>query len=266
MKILQVGLGNNPGGMEAFVMNYFRELARQGVSFDFVSMYGTIAYEKEILDLGGRVFYVPNIKKDYFGYIKAFRKLLSREKYDVVHVNMLSAANIVPLRLAKQAGVRKVIAHSHNASAPGIVRKLMDGVNRPRMKHYVNEKFACSEKAGRWLFGDKAFERGEVTLVANAIETDKSNPLLPLKKSLAPPREYSGYEYELYHVRKQQNASNRRPVGLRPAGRFLSIFADCHFRQKIRWKRRRSADQGQHRPLTTDRIILLTPHGKGVRR
>ena len=84
-----------------------------------------------------------------------------------------------------------------------------------------------------------------------------------VKKSLAPPREYSGYEYELYHVRKQQNASNRRPVGLRPAGRFLSIFADCHFRQKIRWKRRRSADQGQHRPLTTDRIILLTPHGKG---
>ena len=46
--------------------------------------------------------------------------------------------------------------------------------------------------------------------------------------------------------RKEKNASNRRPVGLRPAGRFLSIFADCHFRQKIRWKRRRSADQGQH--------------------
>ena len=40
----------------------------------------------------------------------------------------------------------QLIAHSHNASAPGIVRKLMDGMNRPRMKHYVNEKFACSEK------------------------------------------------------------------------------------------------------------------------
>ena len=102
---------------------------------------------KEILELVARVFYVPNIKKDYFGYIKAFRKLLSREKYDVVHVNMLSAANIVPLRLAKQAGVRRVIAHSHNASAPGIVRKLMDGVNRPRMKHYVNEKVCLFRKS-----------------------------------------------------------------------------------------------------------------------
>ena len=30
-----------------------------------------------------------------------------------------------------------------------------------------------------------------------------------VKKSLAPPREYSGYEYELYHVRKQQNYGRR---------------------------------------------------------
>ena len=173
MKILQVGLGNNPGGMEAFVMNYFRELAKQGISFDFVSMYGTIAHEEEILRLGGRVFYVPNVKKDYFGYVKAFQKLLLRENYDVVHVNMLSAANIVPLRLAKKAGVKKVIAHSHNASAPGLVRKILDGVNRPRLNHFVNQKFACSETAGRWLFGDQAYEKGAVTLVANAIETDK---------------------------------------------------------------------------------------------
>ena len=37
MKILQVGLGNNPGGMEAFVMNYFRELAKQGMAVLVVS-------------------------------------------------------------------------------------------------------------------------------------------------------------------------------------------------------------------------------------
>ena len=51
MKILQVGLGNNPGGMEAFVMNYFRELAKQGITFDFVCMYHKIAYEEEIRQL-----------------------------------------------------------------------------------------------------------------------------------------------------------------------------------------------------------------------
>lgn len=67
----------------------------------------------------------------------------------------------------------------------------------------------------------------------------------------------------LYGIFKTTKRFKSSPGRFTTAGRFLSIFADCHFRQKIRWKRRRSADQGQHRPLTTDRIILLTPHGKG---
>ena len=51
-------------------------------------------------------------------------------------------------------------------------------------------------------------------------------------------------------------------------GRFTTcqaIFVDFRglsFPAKNQMERRRSADQGQHRPLTTDRIILLTPHGK----
>lgn len=173
MKILQVGLGNNPGGVEAFVMNYYRELAGNGISFDFVSMYGKIAYEEEIKSLGGRVFYVPNVKKDYFGYVKGMKALLAREGYDVVHVNMLSAANILPLRLAHEAGVKNVVAHSHNASAPGMLRKLLDRVNRPGISRYADSKLACGEKAGRWLFGDAAFEQGAVTLVSNAIDVEK---------------------------------------------------------------------------------------------
>ena len=119
MRVLQVGLGNIGGGLEAFVMNYYRELSKMDVQFDFVCMYGKIAYEKEIKTLGGRIFYVPNVKKNYLGYVKRFKQILKKGNYDVVHVNMLSAANIVPLRLASKAGVRKVIAHSHNSSCPG---------------------------------------------------------------------------------------------------------------------------------------------------
>lgn len=173
MKILQVGLGNNPGGVETFVMNYYRELSAQGISFDFLCMYEKIAYEEEIKELGGRVFYVPNVKKDYRGYVKQVRQLLRREKYDVVHVNMLSAANIVPLRLAHETGVKKIFAHSHNASVPGLMRKVMDRCNRGKVSLYATGKLACGEAAGRWMFGDEAFEKGEVTLVSNAIDVEK---------------------------------------------------------------------------------------------
>ena len=65
IRVLQIGMSNNSGGVEAFVMNYYRVLAKQSVQFDFVCMYGEIAYKKEIIKLGGRVFEIPNIKKHY---------------------------------------------------------------------------------------------------------------------------------------------------------------------------------------------------------
>ena len=40
VKVLQVGLGNVGGGLEAFVMNYYRELSGMDVQFDFICMYG----------------------------------------------------------------------------------------------------------------------------------------------------------------------------------------------------------------------------------
>ena len=157
MKILQIGMGNVAGGLEAFVMNYYRVLVRMDVQFDFVCMYDKIAYEDEIYRLGGKVYYVPNVKRDYRGYAKSLKQILRKEKYDAVHVNMLSAANIVPLRIAHTMGVKKVIAHSHSSSCPGVIRNLMDSWNRPRISRYATDKVACAEIAGRWMFGSKSF-------------------------------------------------------------------------------------------------------------
>ena len=66
------------------------------------------------------------------------KEILAEGRYDVVHVNMLSAANILPLRLAQEAGVGKVIAHSHNASAPGMLRRILDQWNRPKISRYAD--------------------------------------------------------------------------------------------------------------------------------
>ena len=173
MKILQIGMGNVAGGLETFVMNYYRVLVHKDVQFDFVCMYDKIAYEEEIRRLGGRIYYIPNVKKNYRGYVRELKRILKETKYDVVHVNMLSAANIVPLRMAHKMGVPKVIAHSHSSSCPGFIRKTMDQWNRPKIARYATDRVACGEMAGRWLFGDKAYQNGEVVLINNAIYTER---------------------------------------------------------------------------------------------
>ena len=173
IRVLQIGMSNNSGGVEAFVMNYYRVLAKQSVQFDFVCMYGEIAYKKEIIKLGGRVFEIPNIKKHYIKYCRQLRQIIRNGNYDAVHVNMLSAANIVPLKIACSEGVPKIIAHSHNTQTIGFLRKLMDRCNRARLKKYSNVKLACGYEAGEWLFGKNAMEQGNAIVVNNAINVKK---------------------------------------------------------------------------------------------
>lgn len=172
MRILQVGMGNVAGGLESFVMNYYRTLINMDVQFDFICMYNEIAYVEEIRSLGGKVYYVPNVKKNYIAYAESIKKILRENTYDVVHVNMLSAANIVPLQIAHKAGIKKVIAHSHSSSCPGLIRKIMTLCNRPKIAKYATDMIACGELAGKWMFGKKAFDSGKIKLINNAIRVD----------------------------------------------------------------------------------------------
>lgn len=173
MKVLQIGLSYNPGGIESCIMDYFRRLSKLNVSFDFICMYDSLAYEEEIKVLGGRIFYLPNIKKHPIKFKKQFYALLMREKYDVVHVNMLSAANIVPLTVAKKAGIRKIIAHSHNSSSPGVLRNILHVLNKRSVSQYATHCAACSKLAAQWLFSGEIYKNDRYILLNNAINVQK---------------------------------------------------------------------------------------------
>lgn len=169
MKILQVGLSFNPGGIESFVMTYYRQLVKTGIQFDFISMFPKLAYEDEILSMGGKVYHTSDARKKPFCFYKEMLQILKNGKYDVVHVNMLSAANIVPLIAAKKAGIKKIIAHSHNSSTPGLVRNILHRINRPIIPCYANSFFACSNLAGEWLFQKKVLNKKQFHVIPNAM-------------------------------------------------------------------------------------------------
>ena len=161
------------GGVESVIMNYYRHLDHSKVQFDFICDEDStrIPYD-EIKKLGGRVFLVPkyqNLPK----YLKALEKLFKENQYRIVHAN-LSTLSVFPLYVAKKVGVPIRIAHSHSTSNPKEwKRNLIKNILRLFSKHYATDYFACSEVAGRYLFGDKAFDRGEVKIIHNAIDVDK---------------------------------------------------------------------------------------------
>lgn len=163
----------NGGGVEAVVLNYFKFINKEKIQFDFIcdSDSTDIPYD-EIEALGGRVILIPPYQK-IFKYQKELKKVLKEGNYKIVHshINVLS---IFPLRAAKKVGVPIRIAHSHSTSNKKEWKKnLIKNILKPFSKVYANKYMCCSELAGRWLFGNKEYDKGTVYLLNNAIDLNK---------------------------------------------------------------------------------------------
>lgn len=161
------------GGVEAVVMNYYRHLDHSKVQFDFICDDDStnIPYD-EIEKLGGKVILIPPYQK-VFKYQKELRRVLRDGKYKIVHSH-INTLSVFPLYAAKKVGVPVRIAHSHSTINKKEWKKnLLKQVLRPFSKKYATNYMCCSELAGRWLFGDKAYDEGKVYLLNNAIDLDK---------------------------------------------------------------------------------------------
>lgn len=161
------------GGVEAVVMNYYRHLDHSEVQFDFICDDDStnIPYD-EIEKLGGKVILIPPYQK-VFKYQKELRRVLRNGKYKIVHSH-INTLSVFPLYAAKKVGVPVRIAHSHSTTNKKEWKKnLLKQVLRPFSKKYATNYMCCSELAGRWLFGDKAYDEGKVYLLNNAIDLDK---------------------------------------------------------------------------------------------
>ena len=161
------------GGVESVVMNYYRNIDKSKIQFDFIcDEDSTNIPRAEIESMGGRIILIPPYQKVY-KYQKELKKVLKEGQYKIVHSH-INALSVFPLRAAKKAGIPVRIAHSHSTTNKKEWKKnLLKMALKPFSKVYATDYFACTEHAGRWLFGDKEFDKGNVYVLNNAIDLDK---------------------------------------------------------------------------------------------
>ena len=161
------------GGVEAVTINYYRNIDKNKVQLDFICDEDStnIPYE-EIEKMGGKVIIIPSYSKP-FKYHKELKKVLKEGNYKIIHSN-INTLSVFSLFAAKCAGVPVRIAHSHSTTNKKEKKKnLMKQVLRPFSKVFATDYMCCSELAGRWLFGNKEYDKGNVYLLNNAIDLDK---------------------------------------------------------------------------------------------
>jgi len=105
--------------------------------------------------VGIRVVTVPSRKKNPRAYVRAYRALLEKENFSIVHVCCNSALASFELREARKYSVKMRIAHSHNTTCG---HRVADRLLRPVLYREATDYYACGKDAGKWLFGNRQFK------------------------------------------------------------------------------------------------------------
>lgn len=159
------------GGIESFMMNYFRRINSEEIHIDFI-VHGSESgdYDHEIIEAGSTIYRLPKKSKHPFTYQKRFLEILNNNHYDIIHTQM-DAMNGVALRLAKKAKIPIRISHSHNTSclSNNRIKIIINDYSKSLIPKYATHLFACSDAAGQWLYG----KNKEFTVINNAIDLGK---------------------------------------------------------------------------------------------
>jgi len=165
LKILQIVSNMNYGGVETVVMNYYRNMDRSNLQMDFACYSIVDELQEEIENNHGRIYRISNKNRHPFRRFKEISKILKENNYDIIHVHSDSASLFLELFAAKLAKTKIRIAHSHNTNC---FVKWQHYLLRPFLPLVANVYFACSKKAGEWMF-----PKNDFIVITNGIDFNK---------------------------------------------------------------------------------------------
>lgn len=170
IRVLHIVTTMDRGGLETMLMNYYRNIDRTKIQFDFLCHRDYESeYDAEILALGGKIYRLPNLNPFSREYLHSLDIFFSIHKeYKIVHAH-LDCMSAVPLKYAKKHDVKVTIAHSHNSNQPKDKKYPIKLIYKRKIHKYADYLFACSKNSGIWMFGKRYSDI--IRVVNNAIDT-----------------------------------------------------------------------------------------------
>lgn len=170
------------GGAETVVMDVYRNIDRSKIQFDFLVHGEKIGdYEKEIEELGGKIYRMPSFSvQNYFLYKKEIEQFFSKHtEYKIIHSHM-AETGCIAFKCAKEHNVPIRICHSHSIPRKTSLKYPIRCVFNKLMRKYLTDRMACSEKVAIWQYG----KGQDYLLIKNAIETEKFRFSLDIREKM----------------------------------------------------------------------------------
>lgn len=161
------------GGSEQVVLNYCSRM--RGIHFDLLYQYEPNPQILErFKEAGINCIPIPNKVHHPLKHLWRTFNILRKGRYDVVHSHLDWFMNSYVCFLAMLAGVKKRIAHHHQAYLPkNPLLILLCVLLRIPNKLFATHWLACGEAAAVSGWGRKAVKKGVVTILPNAIDPER---------------------------------------------------------------------------------------------
>lgn len=156
-----VGYSQNKGGVETYISNLSNNLNKAEFN---------IVYSMPEMEINGKTWHRPTNRHNYIKYFSFWMKFFVQNKFDVIYYNTCDIVSIDLLKFAKWSNIPVRIIHSHNSANQmqmNIIHKFQEYTNKKYLiNKYATDFLACSEVAGKWMFGNRPF-----TVIKNGIKT-----------------------------------------------------------------------------------------------
>lgn len=142
-------------GIATVILDYFRLFDKNRFDLTIVAQ-GNCSPElrQEFLDAGFQVCMLPSRKFRFSAYLKGFRELCEKGRFDALYIHGSSAMMSVELGIARLYGCKIRVVHSHNTTCSHITK---DRLMRPLFRALYTDALACGTDAGKWLYDNRDF-------------------------------------------------------------------------------------------------------------
>ena len=174
IRVLQGFISKKTSGLTSYICNNYTKIDKTQIQFDFLYS-GSAPEFHSFFESEGACFYKIPQQRAMSSYMRELIQIM--KNYKIVHLN-LSSATFLPVLAAKMAGVQHIICHSHSTAIdmPSSTRKTMltlyHYLSRAIMTRLSTHCFACSELAGKWLFGPRIVSSPKFQVMKNAIDVE----------------------------------------------------------------------------------------------
>lgn len=158
-----IGLGYE--GITSVIKNYTGAMNKEGLEIHFVAMDSLPDDLKLLLSDMGIIHYVEKRKKSLKRYLTGMDAVLSKNKFDVIHIHGNSGTMLIEVLLAKIHGIKNIIIHSHSTQTN---HPVVNRILKAPMMRLADTCIACSKASGEWLYGNYPY-----TVLNNAIDLNR---------------------------------------------------------------------------------------------